>query len=90
MSTTFVITRAARAKVAEQAKTGIKVKTAQEKAVADNVTDKKYTLYHRNKPVVNWDTVGILREWMMELGSGGMGTFIHYNESGRTDYNQEK
>ena len=59
-------------------------------AIDANETDKKYTLFHRNKAVMNWDTLDILRQWMFDLDMGGMGTFIHYNEDGILTYQGNK
>ena len=41
-----------------------------QKAIDANETDKNYTLFHRNKAVMNWDTLGILRQWMFDLDMG--------------------
>ena len=55
------------------------------KAILDNVTDKKYTLFFLNKPLINWDSLPFLRDALKELPAKNT-TFIHYNEGGVNDY----
>lgn len=59
-------------------------------AIDANITDKKFTLFNRNKPVINWNTIEILQKWMFELDNSGLGTFIHYNEEGLISYQEQK
>lgn len=48
-------------------------------------TEKKYTLIHRGRVIINWDEIEMLRDALAEF-NGGPATFIRYNESGRKEY----
>jgi glycine cleavage system regulatory protein len=56
--------------------------------IADNVTDKKYTLVIRGEVTLNWDNLEYLEEALITLPST-YGTYIQYNETGIKEY-QEK
>lgn len=48
-------------------------------------TDKKYTLMHRGRVIINWNDIAILRDALLEF-NGGPSTYIRYNETGRKEY----
>jgi len=66
-------------------KESISAKESRMKAIEENKTDKKYTLFFLNKPLMNWDHVEFLREALRDLPKKST-TFIHYNEGGINDY----
>lgn len=58
--------------------------------VEEHVTDKKFTLYHRGKPIMNWNSIQFLRDWMQALGKSSRGTYINYNDSSIKEYTDER
>ena len=52
-------------------------------------TEKKYTLVHRGREIVNTDDLEMLRKALCE-DSGGPSTYIRYNKGGRNEYSQRQ
>lgn len=55
----------------------------------DNVTDKKYTLVVRGEVTLNWNDLAFLEAALITV-QNTHGTFIHYNETGLENYDEEK
>jgi len=57
--------------------------------LADNVTDRKYTLVIRNEVTLNWNDLEFL-EAAITTVPNTHGTFIHFNEPGLAQYDEDK
>ncbi len=55
----------------------------------DNVTDKKYTLVIKNEVTLNWNDLAFL-ETAITTVPNTHGTFIHFNELGLAQYDEDR
>lgn len=55
----------------------------------DNVTDKKYTLIVRGEVTLNWNDLEFLEDAIKTVPNTH-GTFIHYNEPGLAQYDEDR